>query len=72
MEKGVQTPDIINYAQEAISDSGSFIPLGHSQSLMDTNFYGSTDLLEAMVKRKFAVFKTKESAFQNTANYITD
>ena len=72
MEKGVQTPHITNYAQEVTSDSGIFTSLGHWQSLLDKNCYGSTDLLQAMVKRKVAVFKTKESAFQNTPNYITD
>ena len=72
MEKGVQNPHITKYAQEVTSDSGSFTSLGHWQSFLDKNFYGSTDLLEAMVKRKVAVFETYESTFQNTTNYITD
>jgi hypothetical protein len=56
MEKGVQTPHITNYAQQVTSDSGSFIPLGQWQSLLDKNVHGSTDSPEAMVKRQVAVF----------------
>jgi len=50
----------------------SFTPLEHWQSLLDKNFDGSTDLLEKMVQRKVAIFKTKGSVLQNKANYITD
>jgi hypothetical protein len=58
--------------KKLLQNPGSFTPLGHWQYLLDKICYGSTDLLEAMVKRKMAVFKTKQNAFRNTANYITD
>jgi hypothetical protein len=62
LEKEGQTPHFANYAQDVTSDPGSFTPLGHWQSLLYKYFYGSTDLLEAMVK-KVAVFKANRNCF---------
>ena len=73
VEKGGQAPHITNYTQEVTSDSGSFTQFEQWQSLLDKNFYGSTDMMEAMVKKKFTVFnllKTKRNLLYTRNHFV--